>query len=200
MLTDHRSDPARDLSPHLRGEVSPRTAGHGDYGESVLSWRFLAAGLGLMAISVAPAAAAPGDDNAPPVDDLDGYPVATGQDQGVYGGLSPGKPNFWGYWLYFKTPDGRSCGLAPNSGPIGCDAVPADAPPDTNQTYASGATAAEYRQSSTPTFTRDVPVLPAGQRLQTLGATCAVDLQGAVHCQTAGNHGFILSTDHGVLW
>ena len=153
-------------------------------------WRsLLLAVVGFWAISVGPAVA------APPVDDLSGYPIAAGQAEGDYGGLSRGEPNF-----YFKTPDGRSCGLAPNSGPIGCDAVPADAPPGTNQTYASGATAAEYRQSSTPTFTQDVPVLPAGQRLQTLGATCAVDLQGAVHCQTAGNHGFILSVDHGVLW
>lgn len=141
-----------------------------------------------------------GGDDAPPVEDLDVYPLAVGQEAGDYGALSPGQPNFWGYWLFFKTPDGRSCGLAPNSGPIGCDAVPADAPPGTNQTYASGATAAEYRWSRTPTFTKDVPVLPAGQRLQTLGATCAVDQQGAVHCRTAGNHGFILSADHGVLW
>lgn len=160
---------------------------------------YLLTGLSATAISAAPASAAPGD-NAPPVDDLSGYPIAVGQDEGDYGALSPGQPNFWMYGLYFKTPDGRSCGLSANSGPIGCDAVPADAPPGTNQTYASGATAAEYRHSSTPTFTKDVPVLPAGQRLQTLGATCAVDEQGAVHCHTAGNHGFILSTDHGVLW
>lgn len=33
------------------------------------------------------------------------------------------------------------------------------------------------------TFTRDFPVLPAGRRVQTLGAACAVDYQGAVHCQ-----------------
>ncbi len=160
----------------------------------------LLAALTVMAISAAPASAAPADGNGPPAEDLDRYPIAAGQDEGAYGSLSPGGSNFWGYWLYFKTPDGRSCGLAPNSGPIGCDAVPADASPGANQTYASGATAAEYRQSSTPTFTRDVPVLPAGQRLQTLGATCAVDEQGVVHCQTAGNHGFVLSTDHGVLW
>jgi len=36
--------------------------------------------------------------------------------------------------------------------------------------------------------------------VQTLGAACAVDYQGAVHCQTEGNHGFILSADHGALW
>lgn len=121
----------------------------------------LLAALTVMAISAAPASAAPADGNGPPAEDLDRYPIAAGQDEGAYGSLSPGGPN---------------------------------------QTYASGATAAEYRQSSTPTFTRDVPVLPAGQRLQTLGATCAVDEQGVVHCQTAGNHGFVLSTDHGVPW
>ncbi|HMZ13407.1 MAG TPA: hypothetical protein PLS04_04655, partial [Mycobacterium sp.] len=94
----------------------------------------------------------------------------------------------------------NDCGTALGHATLAADAVPADAPPGTNQTYASGATAAEYRWSRTSTFTKDVPVLPAGQRLQTLGATCAVDQQGAVHCRTAGNHGFILSADHGVLW
>ncbi|KZS73587.1 hypothetical protein A4G29_07920 [Mycobacterium kansasii] len=93
-----------------------------------------------------------------------------------------------------------SCGLAPNGGPIGCDMVPADAPPGTNQTFADAAHPAGYRQSNTATFTRDVPVLPAGQRVQTLGASCAIDDTGAVHCQTQGNHGFILSAGHGVLW
>lgn len=155
----------------------------------------------MMAISVAPAVAAPpGDDNASPVDDLDSYPLAGGLSDGDYGSLVPGTPNFWGYWLYFKTPAGWSCGLAPNGGPVGCDMVPTDAPPGTDQTFADTAHAAEYRQSNAPLFTRDVPVLPAGQRLQTLGASCAVDVQGAVHCQTQGNHGFILSADHGVLW
>lgn len=49
-------------------------------------------------------------------------------------------------------------------------------------------------------FTRSYPVLPRGQRVQTLGAACAVDDAGAVHCQTQGNHGFILAADTGVLW
>ena len=49
-------------------------------------------------------------------------------------------------------------------------------------------------------FSRDVAVLPAGQRVQTVGASCAVDYQAAVHCQTQGNQGFILSIDRGVLW
>ena len=161
----------------------------------------LLAGLGGIAIWAAPAVAAlPGDDNTPPGDDLDSYPLAAGLSKGYYGSLTPQTPNFWGYWLYFKTPDGRSCGIAPNGGPIGCDAVPSDAPPGTNQTFADATLPAEYRHSDTPIFTRDVPVLPAGQRVQTLGASCAVDYQGAVHCKTEGNHGFILSADHGALW
>jgi hypothetical protein len=84
MLTEHRSDPDRDLSPELPGRISPSTAGHGVYGECVSSWRSaLVAGVGLMAISVAPAVAAPpGDDNSPPAEDLHGYPIAAGQDEG----------------------------------------------------------------------------------------------------------------------
>ena len=117
--------------------------GAGELGRLVLYWRTTTSAIvTVMLVSAAPATAGPGGDDAPPVEDLDVYPLAVGQEAGDYGALSPGQPNFWGYWLFFKTPDGRSCGLAPNSGPIGCDAVPADAPPGTNQTYASGATAA----------------------------------------------------------
>lgn len=145
--------------------------------------------LGAMVISVAPAVATPGDDNTAPVDNLDSYPLASG----TYSSSSFS-------WFYFTTPDGRSCGIAPNGGPIGCDAVPADAPPGTNQTFADATHAAQYRHSDTRTFTRDFPVLPTGYRVQAMGAACAVDNQGAVHCHTEGNHGFILSKDHGVLW
>ena len=153
-------------------------------------WQFGAlAMLGAVAISIAPADAAPGDDNTPPVDDLDGYPLASG----TYSSSSFS-------WVYFTTPDGRYCGIAPNGGPIGCDTVPADAPPGTNQTFADATHPAQYRHSDTKTFTRNFPVLPAGYRVQTMGAACAVDNQGAVHCQTEGNHGFILSIEHGVLW
>ncbi len=156
-------------------------------------WRWaFAAALAAAAVSIAPAAAAPGDDSPSPADDISGYPLAEG-DFTNYGS------SFF-YWVYFKTPDGWSCGMAPNGGPIGCDAVPADAPAGTNQTYASASVAANYRHSDTATFTRDFPVLPAGRRVQTLGAACAVDDQGAVHCQTGGGHGFILTVDRGVLW
>lgn len=152
----------------------------------------LVAGLAIVAGSAAPAAAVPGGDNSPPVDDISGYPVASGSYTNF------GSSYF--YWVYFTTPDGRSCGMAPNGGPIGCDAVPSDAPAGTNQTFADVSRPAAYRHSDTAMFTRDFPVLPAGQRVETLGAGCAIDYQGAVHCQTEGNHGFILSTDHGVLW
>ena len=35
MLTDHRSDPARDLRPHLPGRNSPHTARRSDCGGDV---------------------------------------------------------------------------------------------------------------------------------------------------------------------
>ncbi len=144
----------------------------------------LLAGLGGAVISAVPAAA------APPPDDIDSYPLAHGNytTPGNYG------------WIYFKTPGGWGCGIGPNGGPVGCDAVPSDAPPDTNQTYAIIFAPAEYRHSDTASFTHKVDVLPLGQRLQSLGGACALDHQGAVHCQTGGGHGFILSTDQGVLW
>ena len=144
-----------------------------------------------MAITATAAATAHADDTTPPPDDLDGYPMASGNYQS--------SPPFYG-WVFFTTPDGRSCGIEPNGGGVGCDAVPSDAPPDTNQTFADAADSAQYRFSDTLTFTRGAPVLPAGQRVQTMGGVCAVDYQGAVHCATQGNHGFILSTDSGVLW
>ena len=154
-------------------------------------WRlWVGVGLSGVTISVASAAVAPADDPAPPADDLNGFPLASGNyaSSSSYG------------WVFFTTPDGRSCGIAPNGGPIGCDAVPLDALPGTNQTFADAANPAQYRYSDTQTFTRDAPVLPAGQRVQTVGGACAVDYQGAVHCKTEGDHGFILYIDTGVLW
>lgn len=156
------------------------------------SWQlWMAVGLSGMAISAATAVAAHADDTAPPADDLSSFPLASGNYFGS--GSSYG-------WVFFTTPDGRSCGIAPNGGPIGCDAVPLDAPPGTNQTVADAADPAHYIYAETPIFTPGSPVLPAGQRVQTMGGVCAVDLQGAVHCATQGNHGFILSADTGVLW
>jgi hypothetical protein len=151
----------------------------------------MAVGLSGMAISVGTAVAGHADDTAPPVDDLNSFPLASGNYQS--------SPPYYG-WVFFTTPDGRSCGIAPNGGGVGCDAVPSDAPPGTNETFADAADPAHYRFSDTPIFTRDAPVLAAGQRVQTMGGVCAVDYQGAVHCATQGNHGFILSTATGVLW
>ena len=92
----------------------------------------------------------------PGADAVDDYPLATGRYS------SPG--DF--YWVFFKTPDGRSCGIGPNGGPIGCDAVPMDAPADADQTVVEvGGVPATYRHHGTASFTRDVDVLPEGYRL-----------------------------------
>ncbi|AWT54105.1 hypothetical protein [Mycolicibacterium smegmatis] len=127
----------------------------------------------------------------PGADAIDSYPLAEGNF------TSP--TDF--YHVFFKTPDGRHCGIGPNGGPIGCDAVPADAPPGTNQTVVEyGGTPAVYRFSENPTFTRDVDVLPEGHRLTNWGATCGVGYQGTVTCRGYGGHGFVLAANYGVLW
>ena len=154
-------------------------------------WLRTVVGLGGLATSVATAVAAQGDDTDPAPDDLNSFPLASGNYMGS--GSSYG-------WVFFTTPDGRPCGIAPNGGGVGCDAVPSDAPPGTNQTFADAAGPAQYRFAKASIFTRDAPVLSAGQRVQTMGGVCAVDLQGAVHYTTEGNHGFILATITGVLW
>jgi hypothetical protein len=102
--------------------------------------------------------------------------------------------------VFFKTPDGRSCGIGPNGGPVGCDAVPPDAPDGANQTVVNSWGPAEYRHWNTASFTRDVDVLPAGHRVENWGATCAVNVDGAVVCETYNSHGFLLAHDHGELW
>jgi hypothetical protein len=162
------------------------------YGQAM---RLLFAILGTVAAGVlSPAgpvyAAPPGDDNAFG-DEILSYPLADGDYS------TPDGSNYG--WVFFTTPDGIGCGLAPNGGPAGCDAVPSDAPAGTNQTVATSWAAGQYRKSDTATFTRNAAVLPQGRRVQTLGGACAVDEQGAVHCES-GSHGFILSPDHGVLW
>ena len=146
----------------------------------------VAAGMAGLVLAPAPAAGA----QPAPDDDIRTYPIA----QGNY--TTP--TDF--YFVFFKTADGRSCGIGPNGGPVGCDAVPVDAPPGTNQTVVNSWAAAGYLHSDNTTFTRDVDVLPAGHRLENWGATCAVDDQGAVHCETYNNHGFMLSSAHGELW
>lgn len=127
----------------------------------------------------------------PGADAIDSYPIAEGNF------TSP--TDF--YHVFFKTPDGRHCGIGPNGGPIGCDAVPTDAPPGTNQTVVQyGGTPAQYRYSETPTFTRDVDVLPEGHKLTNWGASCGVGHQGTVTCRGYGGHGFVLAANYGVLW
>lgn len=125
-------------------------------------------------------------------DAIDHYPVA----EGFY---RPGPPP--NYHVFFTTPDGLSCGIGPNGGPIGCDGVPLEAPPGTNQTFLTSGGPAEYRHSPAPTFTREgVDVLPAGYRLENWGASCGVGHQGTVTCTTYGGHGFTISSVYGVLW
>nr|WP_165964926.1 hypothetical protein [Mycobacterium eburneum] len=145
------------------------------------------AGAGLLVVAAAAAASA---EPPPGATDIDHYPIA----QGRY--ASP--TDF--YWVFFKTPDGRACGIGPNGGPVGCDTVPGDAPVGTNQTVvAAGGVAAAYRHSDTLSFTRDVDVLPEGQRLENWGASCGVGHQGTVTCRSY-QHGFIISSVYGVLW
>ncbi len=141
--------------------------------------------LALLLTPPPPAGAQPSPD-----DDIRNYPIATGNYT---------TPQDF-YFVYFKTPDGRACGIGPNGGPVGCDAVPADAPPDMNQTIVNSWAPAEYLHSDATTFTRDVDVLPVGYRLENWGATCVVDDRDTVRCETYNDHGFAVSTAHGELW
>lgn len=145
------------------------------------------AATGLLALGAAPTAAA---EPPPGADDIDGYPVADGHYS------SP--TDFYG--VFFRTPDGRHCGIGPNGGPVGCDAVPMDAPAGSNQILVNSGGPASYRHSEPASFTRDVDVLPEGHRLENWGASCGVGYQGTVTCKTYGEHGFILSSTYGVLW
>ncbi len=149
----------------------------------------IATAVGLVAylFAAAPVVAA---EPPPGADDIDDYPVA----QARYT-----KPTDF-YFVYFKTPDGRSCGIGPNGGLVGCDAVPKDAPAETNETVVNSWGPAEYRHSDTASFTRDVDVLPEGYRLENWGASCGVGHQGTVHCKTYNEHGFVISSVYGVLW
>ncbi|MGE2726728.1 hypothetical protein [Mycolicibacterium pulveris] len=149
----------------------------------------VAAGLvGLILIATPIASAQPAPDQN--VKDIRAYPLA----QGRYS-----TPDDF-YFVFFRTPDGRACGIGPNGGPVGCDAVPADAPPDTNQTIVNSWAPAQYRHSDAATFTRDVDVLPVGYRLENWGATCAVEDENVVRCETYNSHGFTLGRGYGELW
>ena len=101
-------------------------------------------------------------------------------------------------WVFFKTESGQACGIGPNGTVAGCDKKTMDAPEGTNQTVVQDSAAASYVYSGTPTFTRDVDVLPAGRRLVSGGATCTVGYQGTVGC-TIGDHKFVIASTYGVL-
>lgn len=136
-------------------------------------------------LPVAPARAQPADGS----DVIDTYPVS----EGHY--TSPDDFS----WLFFKTPDGRACGIGPNGGPVGCDAVPYDVT-GYDQTVVNPWGPASYRRSDVASFTRDVDVLPEGHRLANWGASCGVGHQGTVTCTTYGGHGFTLAATYSVLW
>jgi hypothetical protein len=141
----------------------------------------------LFAMTVtAPMAAA---DPPPGTDIVDSNPLA----QGDYTTATDGG------WIYFKTPDGRACGMGPWGAPVGCDAVPVNAPDGANQTVVDGQAPARYFHSATTVFTRAVDTLPQGYRLQNWPASCSVGHQGTVVCRS-GEHGFVLSSQYGVLW
>lgn len=166
--------------------------------------------LGLLAAAVslpcAPAA------NADPAS----YPVA----QGDF--TTPGDPG----WIFFIPTgfDGRGCGIGPD-GTVGCDFVPARGadgapvqagvegtagsysceggncplpPPGTNQTVAGPQAPGRYVHSDSPSFTRQVSVLPQGQQLVNGAASCRLSPQGTLSC-TSGNNGFTLNAAYGIL-
>lgn len=159
-------------------------------------------GISLVALAMAPGAAA---DEPPP--DGKNYPLA----EGNY--TAPGDPG----WVYFVVdfpmkPDNHEffgCGIGPD-GTVGCDRVPRPdeyplmtpvtyPPPGTNQTVATAAEPGSYRFSLTPTFSREVDVLPEGRMLVNGDAKCRRGLQGSMSCRT-GAHGFMLSYTSGLNW
>jgi hypothetical protein len=130
------------------------------------------------------ASGAPLPDIPPPANGLDQWPLARGRF------TTPTDPG----WIYFRTPTEKegvysfSCGIAPGGTLAGCDFVPGDAPEGTNQTIVDAA-GARYVHSDTPTFTRDVDALWAGERLESGPAACGSTYQGAVTCRI-GDHKF----------
>lgn len=151
-------------------------------------YRLAAIGAALFAVLPTPAAAAQPPPGAAAIDD---YPIALGN----YSSPDPGDFS----WVFFQTPDGRGCGIGPNGGPVGCDAVPYDVS-GFDQTVVQPGSPAGYRRAGPRTFTRDVDVLPEGHRLQNWGADCGVGHQGTVTCRTYGEHGFILAATYSVFW
>lgn len=130
------------------------------------------------------ATGAPLPDIPPPANGLDQWPLARGR---FTTSADPG-------WIYFRTPTEKEgvysyfCGIAPGGAMAGCDFVPESAPEGTNQTIVDSA-GARYVHSDTPTFTRDVDALFAGERLENGPAACGSTYQGAVTCRI-GDHKF----------
>ncbi|MFD4366894.1 hypothetical protein [Rhodococcus sp. NPDC058521] len=108
--------------------------------------------------------------------------------------------NYYGS-VFFQIPDGRMCGMYTNSGHVGCDAVPIDAPEGTNQVRAAVFEPGNYRYAEAPGFT--VPggqkVLPEGHKITLQNNTCGVGYQGAVACESS-EHGFVIASTYGVIW
>lgn len=73
-------------------------------------------------------------------------------------------------------------------------------PPGANQVLADPQQPARYAESATPTFTRDVAVLPAGYRLVNGAAWCSVSpaSPGGITCRS-GDNGFQWSSWGGIL-
>lgn len=139
--------------------------------------------LGGLTATATPAAAAPGDlDPLTPVDNTQ-----------YRGGAKDAS-------VFFQTPDGRNCAIFWNNGPVGCDAAPTDAPPETNQLRTSVTEAAHFRNSPEPTFTlpEGATVLPEGHKITLANATCGMGYQGAVTCEV-GDHGFTLAATYSEL-
>jgi hypothetical protein len=123
-------------------------------------------------------------------------------------GYSPGRGRYTTAedpgWVFFKTENIKGvpsefCGIGPNGTLAGCDLVPGkDVPEGMNQTVVEAGTPAHYARSDTPSFTRDVDVLPQGHRLDNGQASCGRGYQGTIHC-VIGDHSFVVSSDYGVL-
>jgi hypothetical protein len=104
-------------------------------------------------------------------------------------------------WVFFRVGAGQGCGIGPIGRVVGCDIVPLDAPPGSNQTVIEGNQPAAYVRSASPSFTREVAVLPEGHRVTNGATRCAVKAGPTVHCETANDaHGFLISPATGTLW
>lgn len=171
--------------------------------------RFLSA-IGLAcAAALYPASAAVAEPSDP--FDPGTWPIADGNF------TSPGDPG----WIFFKPKGfgGHGCGIGPD-GTVGCDIVPSRwpdgtpvqagrpgppgfyscgsgenycplPPPGADQIVASPQQRADYAQSDTPAFTRDVGVLYEGYRLVNGNASCRLGAGSPlVLACDSGEHGF----------